>query len=134
MSHPSKDLFDDITLAEERNANEGYSDGFEQGQAQGNEEAYLLGYAKGLQVGEELGKILGQVVARQQLPHTGRVQRSLEQLRALLDQVPRTNDPEVDILGALEAVRIAHRRLRAQLGGNAGGGASPEEDRKDYSF
>lgn len=141
MTSPSRDindLFDDIVLTEEKQARLGYEEGLTDGQEQGNEEGYKLGYAQGVQLGEELGRILGQVVAEQQLKHTEKVRRSLDQLRTLIEQFPRTNDPEADIVGAVENIRNSHRRLRALLGSKRGAGtASPEPNaskRKDYSF
>lgn len=141
MSSPSRDindLFDDIVLTEEKHARQGYDEGLADGQEQGNEEGYRLGYAQGVQLGEELGKILGQVVAQQQLNHTEKVKRSLEQLRGLIEEFPRTNDPEADIIGAVETIRNTHRRLRALLGTKKGAEASSphqsSSERKDYSF
>ncbi|KAH8244534.1 hypothetical protein KR032_009147 [Drosophila birchii] len=141
MTSPSRDindLFDDIVLTEEKQARLGYEEGLTDGQEQGNEEGYRLGYAQGVQLGEELGRILGQVVAQQQLKHTDKVRRSLEQLRTLIEQFPRTNDPEADIVGAVENIRTSQRRLRALLGSKRSAGrASPEPtapERKDYSF
>ncbi|KAH8254909.1 hypothetical protein KR026_004525 [Drosophila bipectinata] len=141
MSTPSRDindLFDDIVLTEEKHARQGYDEGLADGQEQGNEEGYRLGYAQGIQLGEELGRILGQVVAQQQLNHTEKVKRSLEQLRELIEKFPRTNDPEADIIGAVETIRNTHRRLRALLGTKKSAEASspnqPSSERKDYSF
>jgi len=108
MTSPSRDindLFDDIVLTEEKEARLGYEEGLKDGQEQGNEEGYKLGYAQGVSLGEELGKILGQVVAQQQLKHTDKVRRSLEQLRSLIEEFPRTNDPQADIVGAVQDIR-----------------------------
>ncbi|EDW31721.1 GL10806 [Drosophila persimilis] len=138
MSSPSRDindLFDDIVLTEENHARLGYEEGLKDGNSQGNEEGYKLGYSQGVQLGEELGRILGEVVAQQQFPHTERVRRTLDQLRSLIEGFPRKNEPEADIIGAVETIRNTNRRLRALLGTK--GTASPEPspaNRKDYSF
>jgi len=141
MTSPSRDindLFDDIVLTEEKEARLGYEEGLKDGQEQGNEEGYKLGYAQGVSLGEELGKILGQVVAQQQLKHTDKVRRSLEQLRSLIEEFPRTNDPQADIVGAVQDIRSSHRRLRALLGSKKTPGAAtsepPSVEHKDYSF
>ncbi|EDW77072.1 uncharacterized protein Dwil_GK22173 [Drosophila willistoni] len=140
MSHSSddiNDLFDDIVLTEEKHARLGYNEGWSEGQAQGNSEGYKLGYAQGVQLGEELGSIYGEVVAHQQLPHTDKVKRSLQQLRLLIEQFPRTNDEKADIIGAVEVIRNTHRRLYAQLGTKNTKpivSSSEKEEVKDYSF
>ncbi|XP_023168655.1 protein LTO1 homolog [Drosophila hydei] len=136
-SRDINDLFDDIVLTEEKHARKGYAEGISDGRAQGNQEGYQLGYAQGVQLGEELGAIYGQVVAQQQLPHTEKLQRTLEQLRQLIEQFPRQNNPDKDIIGAVEHIRNTHRLLRALLGTKKG--ASQEtvhttQERKDYSF
>ncbi|XP_060659094.1 protein LTO1 homolog [Drosophila nasuta] len=131
------DLFDDILLTEETHARLGYEEGIRDGSTQGNQEGYQLGYAQGVQLGEELGGIYGQVVAQHQLEHTEKVQRTLQQLRTLIDQFPRNNDPEADIIGSVELIRNTHRRLTALLGTKKG--RSTQElptgaERKDLSF
>lgn len=136
-SRDINDLFDDIVLTEEKHARQGYEEGISDGCAQGNQEGYQLGYAQGVQLGEELGSIYGEVVAHQQLPHTDKVLRTLQQLRTLIEQFPRTNDPEADIIGTVELIRNTHRRLCALLGtrkGISGQQNSSTEERKDFSF
>lgn len=129
------DLFDDIVLTEEKHARLGYEEGIRDGQAQGNQEGYQLGYAQGVQLGEELGNIYGQVVAQEQQKHTDKVQRTLRQLRTLIENFPRQNDPDEDIVGTVELIRNTHRRFSALLGTKKGtqlGSSTPE--RKDFSF
>ncbi|XP_034477533.1 protein LTO1 homolog [Drosophila innubila] len=136
-SRDINDLFDDIVLTEEEHARRGYEEGIADGRAQGNQEGYQLGYAQGVQLGEELGVIYGEVVAQQQLPHTDKVLRTLQQLRTLIEQFPRHNDPEADIIGTVELIRNTHRRLGALLGtkkGINGPQSSATEERKDFSF
>ncbi|EDW09593.1 protein LTO1 homolog [Drosophila mojavensis] len=136
-SRDINDLFDDIVLTEEKHARQGYAEGISDGRAQGNQEGYQLGYAQGVQLGEELGGIYGQVVAQQQLPHTEKLQRTLQQLRQLIEEFPRQNDPEQDIIGAVEHIRNTHRRLCALLGtkkGTVSETERPTQERKDYSF
>lgn len=129
------DLFDEIVLTEEKHARLGYEEGIKDGQAQGNQEGYQLGYAQGVQLGEELGSIYGQVVAQQQQQHTDKVHRTLQQLRALIEKFPRHNDPEADIIGAVELIRNTHRLLSALLGTKkATHQDSSAPERKDYSF
>ncbi|XP_030372274.1 protein LTO1 homolog [Scaptodrosophila lebanonensis] len=128
------DLFDDIVLTEEKHARLGFEEGLKDGLEQGNEEGYKLGYAQGVELGNEIGTIYGQVLAQLQVPHTSKVQRTLEQLRALIDQFPRTNDPEADIIGAVEQIRSKNTLLRALLRSKAAGGVLESAGRKDYSF
>ncbi|EDV98213.1 protein LTO1 homolog [Drosophila grimshawi] len=136
-SRDINDLFDDIVLTEEKHARQGYEEGISEGRTQGNHEGYQLGYAQGVQLGAELGAIYGQVVAQQQQQHTEKVQRTLHQLRQLIEQFPRSNDdPEADIIGAIEHIRNTHRRFCAQLGNKQQkqSGSLAQEQRKDYSF
>ncbi|ALC41829.1 CG13175 [Drosophila busckii] len=138
MSSETRDineLFDDIVLTEEKHATRGYEEGIKDGRALGNQEGYQFGYNQGVLLGEELGTIYGQVVAQQQLPHTEKVQRTLQQLRTLIEQFPLDNDPEADIIGAVELIRNTQRRLTAQLGTKKGATTVQEsEERKDFSF
>jgi len=66
------------------------------------------------------------------------VRRSLEQLRSLIEEFPRTNDPQADIVGAVQDIRSSHRRIRALLGSKKTPGAAtsepPSVEHKDYSF
>ncbi|KAH8384595.1 hypothetical protein KR093_002180 [Drosophila rubida] len=136
-SRDINDLFDDILLTEETQARLGYEEGVQDGSAQGNQEGYQLGYAQGVQLGEELGCIYGQVVAEQQLKHTEKVLRTLQQLRTLIEQFPRSNDHGADIIGSVELIRNTHRRLVALLGKKKGLSAPPistADERKDLSF
>lgn len=117
MDRDINDLFDDIILTEERLAESSYKEGYTDGCAQGNEEGYRLGYAQGLQLGEELAEIFGRVVAlQQQTKHTVKVKHCLEQLRECIEQFPRDNDPEADIVGAVEHIRTLNKKLLALLG------------------
>ncbi|XP_030554361.1 protein LTO1 homolog [Drosophila novamexicana] len=134
-SRDINDLFDEIVLTEEKHARLGYSEGISDGRAQGNQEGYQLGYAQGVQLGEELGAIYGQVVAQQQLPHTKKLLRTLQQLRELIEQFPRNNNPEADIIGAVEQIRTTHRRLCALLGTKKVALQNPiTHEHKDFSF
>ncbi|XP_005188725.1 uncharacterized protein LOC101898734 [Musca domestica] len=131
------DLFDDITLAENHLVEASYKEGFAIGCQEGNDEGYRLGYAQGIQLGEELAEIFGRVVAlQQQETHTERVKRCLEQLRTSIESFPRDNDPEADIIGAVENIRILNKKLLV-LTGRAKGSTSTEAgkaEKKDLSF
>lgn len=112
------DLFDEIVLTEERLSKESYEEGFTEGQAQGNLDGYKLGYAQGVQLGAELGEIYGTVVAQLQLDtdsHTAKLRKSLLQLRKAIEEFPRTNDPEIDIINSIESIRTLNKRVRAML-------------------
>ncbi|XP_073846303.1 uncharacterized protein [Musca autumnalis] len=133
------DLFDDITLAENHLVEASYKEGFAVGCQQGNDEGYRLGYAQGIQLGQELAEIFGRVVALQQQPkkHTERVKRCLEQLRQSIETFPRENDPEADIIGAVENIRTLNKKLLVLTG--RGNSKTTEEnvekeERKDFSF
>ncbi|XP_049309002.1 protein LTO1 homolog [Bactrocera dorsalis] len=138
------DLLDNILLTEENIVQEGYQEGLEVGRARGEKEGYELGYEQGLQLGKELGEIYSIVVAQQQHKHTEKVQRALQQLRTSIDQFPRDNNAEADIIGMVEDIRNQYRRVRVLTAGKVGnttkkvennsssGGAT--EGAKDFSF
>ncbi|XP_061399996.1 uncharacterized protein LOC133335711 [Musca vetustissima] len=132
------DLFDDIALAENHLVEASYKEGFSVGCQQGNDEGYRLGYAQGIQLGEELAEIFGRVVALQQQPkkHTERVKRCLEQIRTAIETFPRENDPEADIIGAVENIRTLNKKLLVLTGrGNSTANDNvTKEEKKDFSF
>ncbi|XP_069965339.1 protein LTO1 homolog [Bactrocera oleae] len=125
MKHTSKsadfnDLMDKNFLAEENIGQESYHEGLEVGRARGEQEGYELGYQQGIQLGKELGEIYGIVVAQQQQKHTEKVQRALQQLRTSIDQFPRDNNPEADIIGMVESIRNQYKRVRILTAGKVG--------------
>lgn len=138
------DLLENIVFAEENIAQESYQEGLEVGRTRGEQEGYELGYEQGVQLGEELGEIYGIVVAQQQQKHTERVQRALQQLRTSIDQFPRDNNPEVDIIGMVENIRNQYKRVSALTAGKVGkttqkvedtsSSGSAAEKAKDFSF
>ncbi|XP_011180070.1 protein LTO1 homolog [Zeugodacus cucurbitae] len=139
------DLLDNIVLAEENIVRESYEEGLEVGRTRGEQEGYELGYAQGIQLGKELGEIYGTVVAQQQQKHSEKVQRALQQLRASIDQFPRDNNPEADIIGMVENIRMQYKRVRVLTAGKVGKTTKKVEDNssstsgaaekaKDFSF
>ncbi|KAM7341473.1 uncharacterized protein ACRADG_009295 [Cochliomyia hominivorax] len=130
------DIFDDITLTEERLVEKSYKEGFADGCQQGNADGYRLGFAQGLQLGEELAEIYGLVTAlQQQSKHTTRVKHCMEQLKTLIEKFPKENDPEADIIGALEQIRNLNKKFRMLLGQKTTTGTdSFSGAKKDLSF
>ncbi|XP_054738218.1 protein LTO1 homolog [Anastrepha obliqua] len=122
------ELLDGIILAEENLNLEGYEEGLEVGRAQGVQEGYQLGYAQGLQLGKELAEIYAVVVAQQTQAHTEKVQRALQQLRKSIDDFPRDNNPEADIIGTVESIRNQYKRVRVLTAGKVGKFAKKVED------
>ncbi|KAL9918558.1 uncharacterized protein ACN427_000836 [Glossina fuscipes fuscipes] len=109
------DLLDDIVLIEENCAAAGYQEGFSIGCKKGNEEGYRLGYKQGLALGNELAEIYGKIVALQQVQHTERVRRALNQLREAINKFPRENQSDADIIGSLENIRLLYKKLCVML-------------------
>ncbi|XP_036334364.1 protein LTO1 homolog [Rhagoletis pomonella] len=136
------ELLDDIVLAEEKLNREGYEEGLEVGRSQGEQEGYQLGYAQGVQLGVELAEIYATVVAQQTQNHTEKVRRSLQQLRKSIDDFPRDNNPEADIIGTVESIRNQYKRVRVLTTGKVGKFGNKVEDvdttrqgkNKDLSF
>lgn len=125
------DIFDDIVLTEEKLSKDSYDEGFQAGVAEGNLEGYKLGYAQGINVGEELGDIYGICLGHLLLSKSERVKKSLIQLKTSIDNFPKTNDPEADIVGDLENIRAQFKKVKAML---RLGGDSQETPKKDLSF
>ena len=109
------DIFDDIVLTEERICKQGYDEGYKVGRVQAELEGYKLGYSQGQELGKELGEIYGAVLAHLQFAHTERIHKTLIQLKQAIDIFPRFNDPNYDIIGALEYIRSLDKRLKAIL-------------------
>ncbi|CAD7011951.1 oral cancer-overexpressed protein 1 homolog [Ceratitis capitata] len=145
MTDPEPDfnsLLDNIVLAEENLNREGYEEGLEEGRARGIKEGYQLGYAQGVQLGAELGEIYALVVYQQTKAHSEKIQRALQQLRKSIDDFPRDNNPEADIIGAVESIRNQFKRVRILTAGKVGkvvkkvsdNSSSVEQKDKDLSF
>ncbi|XP_011198288.1 protein LTO1 homolog [Bactrocera dorsalis] len=136
------DLLDNIFLAEDNIVKESYQEGLEVGRARGEKEGYELGYKKGLRLGKELGEIYSSVVAQQK--HTENVQHALQQLRTSIDQFPRDNNAEADIIGMVEDIRNQYKRVRVLTAGKVGkttkkvennsSSSGATEKAKDFSF
>ncbi|XP_055597919.1 protein LTO1 homolog [Uranotaenia lowii] len=108
------DVFDDLLLTEERLAEESYEQGKEIGSQQGNVEAYHFGYHRGAEVGAELGfyygviKGLGEIVVP-------KAKSLAEEILKDIEEFPRFNDLEQDIVERLVKIRNRYKKLCALL-------------------
>lgn len=124
------DIFDDIALCEDRLNEEGYQKGFEAGKSIGNTDGYHLGYHRGAELGSELGYYYGLLQSHSNSEHnTDRQQKSIEIVLKLIDDFPRTNDEQADILGLADSIRAQYRKTCAILKIN---GKYPESDNLSF--
>lgn len=124
------DIFDDIALSEERINEEGYQKGLADGKSIGNTDGYHLGYHRGAELGAELGFYYG-VLRTHSNNHenTERQQKSIDTVLKLIDDFPRTNDEQADILGLADTIRAQYRKACAILKIN---GKYPESDELSF--
>lgn len=124
------DIFDDIALSEERINEEGYQKGLADGKSIGNTDGYHLGYHRGAEIGAELGFYYG-VLRTHSNNHenTERQQKSIDSVIKLIDDFPRTNDEQADILGLADTIRAQYRKACAILKIN---GKYPESDELSF--
>lgn len=124
------DIFDDIALIEDRLNEEGYQKGLEAGKSCGNTDGYHLGYHRGAEIGAELGYYYGVLKSHVgNESNTERQQKSIETVLKLIDEFPRTNDPEIDILELADNIRAQYRKTCAVLKIN---GKFPESDQLSF--
>lgn len=123
------DIFDDIILSEEKVAEEEYQKGFNAAVVGGNLEGYHLGYHRGAELGAELGYYDG--VLRAHLTNTPneRAQKVIATCLELIEQFPRTNDEQYDILQLADNIRAQFRKSCALLKIN---GKYPEADQLNF--
>lgn len=110
------DAFDAILLAEERLAEEGYERGFAQGAREGNVDAYHFGYHRGAEVGAELGFYYGVISGvEKDLTDSSKGEGLLKELKREIEEFPRFNDLEADLVEGLVKIRGKYKKLCAVL-------------------
>uniref|UniRef100_A0A1Q3FIZ3 Essential protein Yae1 N-terminal domain-containing protein n=1 Tax=Culex tarsalis TaxID=7177 RepID=A0A1Q3FIZ3_CULTA len=113
------DVFDQLLLAEERLAEDSYRRGLAQGVREGNVDAYHFGYHRGAEVGAELGfyygVICGQEKALQESGGSSKGESLLKELKREIEEFPRFNDLEADIVEGLVRMRTKYKKLCALL-------------------
>lgn len=105
---------------EERFIEEGYKEGFNESSSQENIEAYHLGYHRGAEIGAEIGYYKG---VTETLLCSGSIQdkKVIEKLTVLnqsLDNFPKTNVENVDILAIFNRIRAQYKQICALLKNN----------------
>lgn len=98
---------------------ESYKEGFKIGAAKGNPEGYHLGYHRGAEIGSEIGYYTGVTESYLNSAKDGnlseKIVKSLENLKKLLDNFPRHNSEDVDIVEEASIIRAKFRKVCAQL-------------------
>lgn len=124
------EIFDDIALSEVRINEEGYQKGLTEGKIIGNTDGYHLGYHRGAELGAELGFYYGVLQAHSKnQQNTERQQKSIELVLKLVEDFPRTNDEQADILGLADTIRAQYRKACAILKIN---GKYPDSDQLSF--
>lgn len=124
------EIFDDIALSEVRINEEGYQKGLAEGKIIGNTDGYHLGYHRGAELGAELGFYYGVLQAHSKnQQNTERQQKSIELVLKLVEDFPRTNDEQADILGLADTIRAQYRKACAILKIN---GKYPDSDQLSF--
>lgn len=111
------DAFEDIFLVEDRLNQEAYVEGFTKGRLEGNPEGYHLGYHRGAELGAELGYYLGAAKwwLDEERKVNEKIKNQLENLIKLIENFPKSNDENFDILGQADVVRGLYRKICSLL-------------------
>lgn len=109
------EVFDNIVLTEEKLSQKSYEEGFQEGIIQGNLEGYKLGYAKGVELGEELGNYYGLALINLNSTKSEKIQKHLQLLIKRIDEFPKINDPEKDLIGEIQEIRTQFKKIKAML-------------------
>lgn len=111
------DVFEDILLAEENSSHQGYQEGFDKGVNAGNSEGYHLGYHRGAELGSELGFYYG--VVETFLCEKSKLSEkqvlNLEILKKSIEEFPRSNDENIDILHLASEIRRNYKKVCSLL-------------------
>lgn len=112
------DVFDNLLLAEEHLAEAGYQRGLAQGVREGNVDAYHFGYHRGAEVGAELGFYYGVICGQESASKEGGSSKGkslLKELKREIEEFPKFNDLEADIVEGLVKLRAKYKKLCALL-------------------
>ncbi|CAF4857423.1 unnamed protein product [Pieris macdunnoughi] len=115
------DILDDIVLSEDAQEKESYKEGYQQGVETGNADGFHLGYHRGFQLGRELGYYMRIVRHHLELNDTldpkysDKILKQLQKIKELIDEFPRTNSEEHDILKMAETIRAQFRKACSLL-------------------
>ncbi|CAH2041703.1 unnamed protein product, partial [Iphiclides podalirius] len=102
------DALEEIFLSENTLRNESYKEGYRAGCDAGSPEGYHLGYHRGAEIGREIGYYFGIVTNhldnnnKSDVQLSDKVVQQLEKVQKLIEDFPRTNSEQHDILALLE--------------------------------
>lgn len=104
------DAFESVFLAENLAEKKSYEEGLAIGKKQWFE-AFHLGYHKGSQIASELGYFYGVAIFCQKNPTSEKVSDLCAKLLEEIDEFPKENVENRDIVGELEKIRFRFKRL-----------------------
>lgn len=107
------EVFDEITLTEDRINVQSYEKGYKDGVESGNTEGYHLGYHRGSEIGAELGYYFGVLSAVK--TESQRNKKLIDSCLELIQKFPHTNDENCDIFREIDHLRATYRKTCAQL-------------------
>lgn len=114
------DILEDIFLSEESLHKNSYDEGFKAGSQAGNPEGYHLGYHRGVELGRELGYYLGTITHHIELHESSEVYsekilNQLKRVKELIEDFPRVNSKDHDLLAMVEIIRAQYKKSCALL-------------------
>ena len=98
-------------MLEENISQQSYEEGLEIGKKEGNIEAYHFGYHKGAEIGGELGYYYSIVNGFLEKETNDKARNLLNEIKQEIDEFPKENDTEKDLLKILEGVRVKFKKL-----------------------
>lgn len=107
-------------FAEEKVIERSYENGFILGALQGNPQGFHLGYHRGAEIGAELG-FYAAVIENYLKDSASYSKISLDKIKPLndlkdtIDNFPRTNADNIDILELVDSIRAKYKKVCAQF-------------------
>lgn len=132
MEQDINDAFEDIFYSEELLTKSAYEKGLEKGKEEGNINGFHLGYHRGAEIGAELGYYLGVVeihIDKTENKDSKKVYNSLQKVKELIENYPKNNSEDIDILEKLDDIRAQFKKLCSLLKID---GIFPESDKLNF--
>ncbi|XP_066152358.1 protein LTO1 homolog [Euwallacea fornicatus] len=113
------EVFEDILFSEEKIIEHAYQQGYQIGTTEDSIEGYHLGYHRGAELGSELGYY--EAFAQHYIEYAENLKipsKSLKTLNVLkqgCEEFPHTNSEDIDLLEAIEKLRVLYKKIAAQL-------------------
>lgn len=110
------EVFEDLLFAEERFIEEAYKEGLLQGKVKDNVEGFHLGYHRGAEIGAEIGfyhSVTNYYLDNDSVSDKAKV--VLTSLKKLIEDFPKNNVDDVDIVELLAKIQLLYKKACALL-------------------